>query len=188
MAHLEQRSEVAGRGSALTPPAERHLRIAVRILVALAIPILAFGWLTSSVELYTPATFDPIASTGMFLVVGAVLALAGCASVTGRAWLTGRPVPLPALTVTVLLGLALVVERIRHNQHNDVSDVWPFVLFAWCGYFAGALALIMLVRALAGLWSMPELKLLPSRKTIVAVLLLAALVATQEANQPVYWF
>ena len=99
---------------------------------------------------------------------------------------SARPVPPPRPTVTVLAGIALVVEVIRIRQYPAL-DIWPLVLLAWPGYFAGALFVIVGVRSLIGLWSMPDLPMVPTRRTIVGLLLVTALAASTHADQPTYW-
>ena len=97
-----------------------------------------------------------------------------------------RPVSLTALSGTVLGGLAVLIEARRLSQYNDAVEVWPLVLLLWGAYFAGAMALIIGIRSLVGLWSMPDLPMLPSRKTIVGLLLVAAVAAAPAADQPTY--
>ncbi|MDA0172920.1 hypothetical protein OJ998_27715 [Solirubrobacter taibaiensis] len=160
------------------------MRIAVRALVVLALPMLAFGWLTSAQLIRPPV--DSTETIFVFSLLGVAVAGLGSAVVTAHALYTARPVPLAPLTVTGLAGIALIVEFIRIRQYNDALDIWSLVLLAWGGYLAGALFVIVGVRSLIGLWSMPDLPMLPTRKTIVGVLLCTALAAATHADQPVY--
>jgi predicted membrane protein len=162
------------------------MRIAMRVLVGLAIPVLAFGWLTSAQLIVPPA--DATEAVFTFALLGVLAAGVGSAVATGHALLTARPVSLLALSVTVLSGLAVLVEVIRYRQYNDALDIWPAVLLMWGTYFGGALLVVVGVRSLVGLWSMPDLPMLPSRRTIVALLLFAALAAVPVADQPMIWF
>ncbi|MBE2316538.1 hypothetical protein DVA67_011165 [Solirubrobacter sp. CPCC 204708] len=162
------------------------MRIAMRVLVGLSLPALAFGWLTSA-RLLEPPAVEPLTAAGAFALAGLLGAVVAGVAATFRALLTGRPVGLLGLSATGVAGLVLYVEAVRHVEGNLAVDVWPYVLFAWAEYFGGALALVVLVRALAGLWSMPELPMLPRRATIVALLLISALPAAHEAHRPWTW-
>ena len=61
----------------------------------------------------------------------------------------------------MLGGFAVLVEAQQLSQYNDAVEVWPLVLLLWGAYFAGAMALIIGIRSLVGLWSIPDLPMLP---------------------------
>ena len=163
------------------------------MLVVLTFPVLAFGWLTTAQILPGPPDFerafppDPTYAAILFLATAAALVVAGSIVLTVGDFARGTNTPRPiALPVVVLSALAAVGQLSILQTYADSSEtlvVWLEVALTTATGFVVLLAALVLVRALVGLWSAPELPLWPGRRAVTVLLLLAALAATPVPDQ-----
>jgi hypothetical protein len=169
------------------------MRLAVRALVVLTFPVLAFGWLTTAQILPGPPDFerafppDPTFAAMLFLAVGAALVVAGSIVLTlgdfARGTQTPRPIALPVVALSALAGVGQLSISQTYAGPSETLVIWLEVAVTTATGFVVLLAATVLVRALVGLWSAPELPLRPGRRAVTAVLLLAALAATPVPDQ-----
>jgi hypothetical protein len=164
------------------------MRLAVRALVVLTLPMLAFGWLTTARILPGPPDFlrafppDPTYAAILFLAAAAALVVAGSTVLTladfVRGTTTPRPIALPVVALATLAGVGqLSISSASLGAVNSLW-IWLEVVLTIAGGFLILLAMLVLARALVGLWSAPDLPMWPGRRAATVLLLLAALAAT----------
>lgn len=183
------------------------MRLAVRALVLLTLPVLAFGWLTTAQLLPGPPDFErafaphPTGVAIMFLAAAAASAVAGSIVLTLADFIRGfrasaqpappRPIALPVVVLSALAGLGTLSMKGSYLEASEMAVVWLAVVVITAAGFAMLLVAVMLVRALIGLWAMPELGLWPGRRAATIVLMVAALAAVPVGDgQPTEydWF
>ena len=168
------------------------MRFVMRSLVVLTFPVLVFGWLTSAQLLPEPSDWDgglppdPLSATAMFLIGGLILVVVGSVWLTladlGRSWPSFtvhlRPAAAPVVMVATYVGGGTAGMAGLYLDPSEKIGVWLQVATAVAGGFVILLAATVMVRALVGLWSRPDLSMWPGRRVLIVLLLLVAVAAT----------
>jgi hypothetical protein len=169
------------------------MRFVMRSLVVLTFPIVVFGWLSSAQLVPAPSDWDgafppdPVSATAMFVIGGLILVVAGSLWLTladlGRALplpsaVHLRPVATPVVVVATYLGGGTVGMAGLYLDPSEKIGVWLQVATAIAGGFVALLAATVMIRALVGLWSRPDLAMWPGRRVMLVLLLLVAVSAT----------
>ena len=163
------------------------MRLGIRALVIAAMPMVAFGWL-SSAQLLPALPPRPPDSVTFFVASGVLLVVGSSALVVlGDVIAALRsPGPMPthatalwtlALASPVAFGAFVIEGRDAEGQLHVARQAGLAAL----AMFVALLAAITLVRALLGQWSAPDLPLRSPRRSV-----LIALLAAMFAAAPVY--
>jgi hypothetical protein len=172
------------------------MRLVMRTLVVLALPVVALGWLASAPDVTGKFALDPPASTAIFMTGGFILLVAGSIALAfsdfARALVPGsaeplvrrRPIALPVVLLTIYVGFGELTASHKLYGPADHALFWLSVALTIGFGFGAVLAAAMLARALLGMWSRPELPLFPGRRAAVVILLLAAFASTPVGTRP----
>jgi hypothetical protein len=143
------------------------MRLAVRALIVLSLPIVAFGWLSSAATGPAPAVPPAEGALGFAVAVTALVLACG---------VRHAPRISAALGVLVVIGTGNMVDL--GYEGGDMLLAWLAAVLVVGGLFVGLMAAIVLVRSLAAMWASSDLAMWPGRDLAIAVVLLAAFVAT----------
>ena len=158
------------------------MRLAMRALIVLSLPLVAFGWLATAVP-GPPA--DPPENALLLVGVGVLLVLARGMLLSAWEFVLTFRLGVPAPRVSAFLGVLVLVAAVSMIGYEPFALLVTGITIAVVAavFFAVQLAAIVLVRALVGMWQQSELPLWPGRRVATGVLLAAVLAATPVQSE-----
>jgi hypothetical protein len=160
------------------------MRLALRALIVLSLPMVAFGWLAGQPQA-EPAPANPalFGLAAILLVLGGSLALTR--SEFAGTFRLGSRRRLVAIALLAGIGTLSMVDLGWDGY--AIAFGWVQVAVAALVVFLVEIGCVVVVRALLGMWTQSDAPLWPGRRAAIVLTLLAVLAATPvQTGEPTF--